>query len=126
MSTAIRYDAETTERSRGGLGCDDGALAPSHNIRWLGREMMLRAVVMGLMLGGVAAVPRQLQAGGRPDTCNDDASFQAWLSLVNAACAPDAHCSICVVFWPSRRHAALSSCPCGRDQGFLVSLPERG
>lgn len=48
--------------------------------------VMLRVALMGLMLGGVAAVPRQLQAGGRPDKCNDDASFQAWLSLVNAAC----------------------------------------
>ena len=44
------------------------------------------AVLLGALLGGVAAVPRQLQAGGRPDKCSDDASFQAWLALVNAAC----------------------------------------
>eukprot|EP01046_Picozoa_sp_COSAG06_P011718 COSAG06_NODE_672_length_13192_cov_17.308104_7_plen_145_part_00 len=34
--------------------------------------------------------PRRLQAGGRPDQCSDDSSFQAWLALVNSACCTHA------------------------------------
>jgi hypothetical protein len=33
---------------------------------------------------------RRLQAGGRPDQCSDDSSFQAWLALVNSACCTHA------------------------------------
>ena len=33
---------------------------------------------------------RALQAGGAPDMCTDDASFQAWLALVNSACCTNA------------------------------------
>ena len=29
---------------------------------------------------------RRLQASARPDKCNDDASYQAWLDVVNQAC----------------------------------------
>ena len=37
-----------------------------------------------------ASSHRALQASGRPDQCSDDASFQAWLALVNSACCTNA------------------------------------
>ena len=33
---------------------------------------------------------RRLQAGGRPDKCTDDSSFQTWLAAVNMACCQKA------------------------------------
>jgi hypothetical protein len=41
---------------------------------------------LALALTAVDAVPRQLQAAGKPDKCTDDASFQAWLAVANQAC----------------------------------------
>jgi hypothetical protein len=40
---------------------------------------------LGMVLT-VEALPRQLQASGKPDKCKDDASFQAWLAVANQAC----------------------------------------
>ena len=63
---------------------------------------MARVLSLVLLLRTAQAVPvlgnesqeeegvRRLQAGGRPDQCSDDASFQAWLALVNSACCEHA------------------------------------
>jgi hypothetical protein len=52
--------------------------------------LRLLLVAAAALVPFVAAVPRKLQAGGTPDKCTDDASFQAWLALINAACCTTA------------------------------------
>ena len=49
---------------------------------------------LGMVLT-VEALPRQLQASGKPDKCTDDASFQAWLAVANQACCTKttSHCA---------------------------------
>ena len=38
---------------------------------------MIRPLLVAVLTTSATALPRQLQAGGRPDKCTDDASFQA-------------------------------------------------
>ena len=50
-------------------------------------KFVTSVALLGGLLSAVHAVPRQLQAaGGKPDKCGDDASFQAWLAVANQAC----------------------------------------
>ena len=63
------------------------ALGLAHAVPTVPEQSFEEAIVGN---GSADDGPRRLQAGGRPDQCSDDSSFQAWLALVNSACCTHA------------------------------------